>query len=190
MALGDVAKFVPEHRRQFVAAADHADQAQMHAQITAGQRKRVHRAVAPEQNLPGKPRIELGRQIAARARCREQRLPDALHILGQDWVVDIVRIAVDLARNAVAQAPLGTAAHVTAVAQRRQLQGGRPASRSAGLGLQTQWPGQPQRGDQNNTQHCECGHRDPLRLEGFDQNEYRRLKRELSGKVAGAIMPI
>ena len=121
MALRDVAEFVPQDRGQLVAVADHGNQPQVHAQVAARQGKGVDRAVAPQHDLPGKTLGQFGRQVTTRARCRQQGLPDALHVLGQHRVVQVVRIAVDFTRDAVPQAALVAAAHGAGVAQRRDL---------------------------------------------------------------------
>ncbi len=49
-----------------------------------------------------------------------QRLPDALHIFANHRVIDVVRVAVQLANDAVPQAPLLAAGQVAAVPQGRQ----------------------------------------------------------------------
>jgi len=46
-----------------------------------------------------------------------QALPDALNIFAQDGIVEIVGIAVEFARDSVAQPALGAAAHLHAIAQ-------------------------------------------------------------------------
>ena len=125
MALGDVAHFMGQHRREFVPAADHTNQAQVHTHVTTGQRKRVDAAVLAQQDLPRKPLLQLGRQLAARAGSGHQGLPDVLHIFDQHRVVDVVRVAVQLAGNTVTQTALGRRRHVAAVAQRGQLRQGR-----------------------------------------------------------------
>ena len=122
VALRDVAQLMRQHRRQLVTRADHADQAQMHPQIAARQRKGVDRAVPPQQDLPGKALLQLVRQLAARA-CRiDQVLPDAFHIFLQYRIVDVVRIAVERADDAVTQTPLVTGRRGRAIAQRGQAQ--------------------------------------------------------------------
>ena len=66
VALGYVAQLVAQHRGQFVAVAHHPHQPQMHAKVAPGQGKSVDRAVAPEQQFPGKGVGNLGGHIAAR----------------------------------------------------------------------------------------------------------------------------
>jgi hypothetical protein len=104
VALGDMAELVRQHRRQFIAAAHHPHQPQMQAKVGTGQGKGIDRAVAAQQNLPGVGLVELRGQLAALAGRRQQRLPDALHVFHEDRIVHIVRVAVQLAGNAVAQA--------------------------------------------------------------------------------------
>ena len=89
----------------------------MQAQIGTRQGKGIHGAVAPQQNLPGIGFIQLGRQVPALAGCRQQGLPNALHVLGEDGVIHVIRVTVELARNAVPQPALGTGRHVGAITQ-------------------------------------------------------------------------
>ena len=120
MALADVAQLVRQHRSEFIGRAHHPHQAQVHAQIATRQREGVDHAVAPKKELKRKALVQFGRDFAARARRSNQRLPHVLHVFGQLGIVDVVRIAVQLPRDAVAQAPLRARAHVPAVAQRGQ----------------------------------------------------------------------
>ena len=119
MALGHMAEFVGQHRGEFVSARHAGQKPQVQAKVAPRQCKSIHRAVAPQHDLPSKTRLQVCRQVATRTGCRQQRLPDRLHILGQHRVVQIVWIAVKLSGNAVAQASLGAAAQL-GVAQRRQ----------------------------------------------------------------------
>ena len=109
MALGHVAEFVRQHRRQFVARGGDVDQAQLQAEPAAGQRERVDDAVLAQQHLPGEAVVELRGEFAARAGGGQQPLPDVLHVLVQDGVVDVVRVAVQLARDPLAEFALGAA---------------------------------------------------------------------------------
>ena len=120
MALRYMAQLMRQHRSEFVAATDHAHQPQMHAQITARQRKGVHRAVAPQQHLPSKALVQIGRKLAARTRRRQQRLPQVVDIFIEHRVIDVVRVAVQLADDAVAQAAFIAQRQITAIAQRWQ----------------------------------------------------------------------
>ena len=117
MALSHLAQLVCQHRGQLVTRGHHANQAQVHTQVATGQRKGIHRAIAPQQHLPGKALIQLGRELAARARSRQQRLPQPLHIFHQHRVIDVVRVAVQLADDAVAQPALFARGEGTAIAQ-------------------------------------------------------------------------
>ena len=69
-----------------------ADQAQMQAQVAAGQCKRVDAAVFAQQNLPGKPAVDVDGQIASLTCSGQQGLPDALHIVTNHRVVQVVRV--------------------------------------------------------------------------------------------------
>ena len=81
MPLRDVAELVRQHRGQLVPAADHAQQAQVQAEVAPRQGEGVDRAVAPHEDLPGKGLVQLRQQFATLARRRQQGLPDALHIV-------------------------------------------------------------------------------------------------------------
>ena len=121
VALRYVTQLMPEHRCQFIAAANHRQQPQMNTKISARQRKRIDRAVAPEHDLPGKALTQFTAKVATQARRRQQRLPDALHIVDQHRIVNVIRVTVDFARNPVTQSALDIAAHLAAIPQRRQL---------------------------------------------------------------------
>ena len=125
MALGDVAELMPEHRGQLIAAGNDGHQPQMQPELAARQRKRVHRAVARQQDIPGIELLHVRAQIAAGAGGVQQGLPNALHIAGDDRIVHIVGIAVQAAGNTVAQAALGGGRHLGAVAQIGQVLGRR-----------------------------------------------------------------
>ena len=135
VALGHVAQLVAQHRGEFVAVAYHPHQPQVHAKVAPGQGKSVDRAVAPQQQFPGKGVSNLGRHLATRLGGRQQRLPQALHIFHGDRVVQIVGVAVQAARNVVAQAALGGRRHLGAVAQVGQ-RVGRPGFNRQRLRLQ------------------------------------------------------
>ena len=117
VALADVAEFVRQHRGQLVAAAHHAHQPQMHAQVAARQGKSVHAAVAPQQHRPGKALVQLLGQFAARAGRLAQRVQRGLHILLQRAVVEVVGVAVELADDVVANAPLVAHRQLQPIAQ-------------------------------------------------------------------------
>ena len=68
VALRDVAGFVGNHRGQLVAAADHADQPQIHAHIATGQRKCVDLAVLAQNQRPRKAVFQLLRKLTILAR--------------------------------------------------------------------------------------------------------------------------
>ena len=122
MALGDVGQLVRQHRGQFVGAGGQRDQPEVHADIAAGQREGVDAAVAPQKDLEGQLLRGVGRDLAALARRFDQRLPHALHIVEQRRVVQVGRVAADLAHDLLAQRTLGAQAELLAgrFAQRRQ----------------------------------------------------------------------
>ena len=119
MTLGHVRQLVAEHGGQLVPAGDNCHQPQVQSKIAAGQRKRVDRTVFAHHDFPGKAFVQLGAEVASQPCRRQQQLPDALHILGHHRVVNVVRVAVDFTRNAVAHASLVARRHVAAVAQVR-----------------------------------------------------------------------
>ena len=121
MALGHMAEFVRQHRCEFITRRHHPHQAQMHPQVATGQGKRVYRAVPSQQNLPGEALVQLGRQFSARPGRFHQRLPDALHIVCDDRIVDVVGVPVQLADDAVAQSALGAGGEIAAFAQGGQM---------------------------------------------------------------------
>ena len=118
MTLRYVAHLVGQHGRQFVSVAHDTYQAQMQTEITARQGKGVDGPVAPKHDLPSKALLDLGRHFAAGFRCSQQRLPDAVDVFEQDGIIQVVRVAVDLPRNAVAQAALGRCCERAVVTQR------------------------------------------------------------------------
>jgi hypothetical protein len=71
--------------------------------VGARKRKGVDRAVATQQNLPSIGLVQFGWSRSPRWRAAQQGLPDALHVLHQNRIVHIVRVAVQLSGNAVAQ---------------------------------------------------------------------------------------
>ena len=109
---------------------------EVHADKTAGQRKGVDAAVAHQEDLEGQLLGGFRRDLAALARRFEQRLPDTLQVLQQRRVVQVVRVAADLAHDLVAQVALGAEAEVLGrgLAQRRQphLRHGASVQRQAG----------------------------------------------------------
>ena len=115
-------QFVGQHRSQLVAGAGDGDQAQVHADIAAGQRKGVDAAVAHQEDFPGQLLRGVGGDLAALARRLDQRLPDALHVVEQRRVVQVGRVAPDLAHDLLAQRALGADAELLArfFAQRGQ----------------------------------------------------------------------
>ena len=121
MALSHMAELVRQNRSQFILVRRHAKQAQVQTEPAPRQRESVDGPVLAEQHLPGKTFIQFGCEIAALASGRQQRLPDALHVLNQQWIVDVIGIAEQLASDALSQLALGADIHVARVAQGRQL---------------------------------------------------------------------
>ena len=122
VALGDVGQLVCHDGGQLIAAGYRTDQAQMHAQITTGQGKGVDAFIATQQNLPGKTLFQLWRHVSTCLGRLYQRLPDAHHISLQLRIVNVVRVAVQRADDAVPQAALFTAGDLCAVAHIGQRQ--------------------------------------------------------------------
>ena len=121
MTLCHMAELMRQHGGEFIATADDPDQTQVQTKISAWQGKRVDAAVTAKHDLPGKTLVKFRRQISAQSCRSKQGLPDRLHIVAQDGVIDIVRIAVDLTGDAVSEAPLRRRPQLAAVAQCRQL---------------------------------------------------------------------
>ncbi len=106
MALRDVGQLVGEDRGQLVAQRGHRDQPEVQADVAAGQRKGVDRAVAHGEDLPGEGRVGVGADVTARARGRQQRRPQRLQVVEQQRVVEVGRVAADLAHDLLADAAL------------------------------------------------------------------------------------
>jgi hypothetical protein len=113
---------VREHGGEFVARSGHRDQAEVHADIAAGQRERIDASVAHQEHLPREARIGLGVDVAALACRSDQRFPDRLQVLEQQRVIEVVRVAPDVAHHLFAQPPLGARPKITRhrVAERGQ----------------------------------------------------------------------
>ena len=120
MPLRDMAQLVRQHGGHLIGAGDRTDQPQMHAKIAARQGKGIDAAVADQKHVPGKALVQFCRQLAARAGSGHQRLPDALQIIHQHRVIDIVRVAVKADGDAVANAAFCRCRKLGVVAQRRQ----------------------------------------------------------------------
>ena len=69
------------------------DQAEVHADVAAGQREGVDAAVAHQEGFPGEALVDVGADVAALARRGDQRLPERLQVLEQHRVVEVVRVA-------------------------------------------------------------------------------------------------
>ena len=100
--------------------AHHPDQAQVHAQVATGQCKRVHRTVAPEQDAPGKPLLQFGRQLSSVCSRADQGGPQELDVLVEHGVFQEIGVAVQFAGDAVAQLALGAEGDAFAIAQAGQ----------------------------------------------------------------------
>ena len=92
VALRDVRHLVAEHRSELVARAGDGDQAEVHADVAAGQGECVDARVAHEERLPGEALVDVGGDVAEAAPAATERLPDRLQVLEQQRVVDVVRI--------------------------------------------------------------------------------------------------
>ena len=112
-------ELVREHAGQLIACGHCAHQAQMQSEISTGQRKGIDTAVFANHDFP-RELLLLDGDITPFARSGEQRLPDALHIGTDDGIVDVVRVAVNLACDTRAEFLLSGYAHFLAVAQLRQ----------------------------------------------------------------------
>jgi len=125
----ELRQLVRQHRGELVAVERHGDEAEVHADEAAGQREGIHRAVAHEEDFPGKEALGVGVDVATRARRLHQRLPQRFHVGLQHRVVEPIGVAARLAHDLLAQAPLGAYAEILRgrLAQRRQphLRGGR-----------------------------------------------------------------
>ena len=119
--LGDVAELVGQHRGQLVLAGHLGNQAQVHAHVAAGQRKRIYGAVTAQKHRPGKSVFELGRQFAPLLRPLQQTAPNAPHVFIEQGVVYVVGVAKQLAGNAITQLALCRHADFHPVAQAGQL---------------------------------------------------------------------
>ena len=117
MALGHMAEFVRQDRSQLGAALGCGDQPQVKAHITAGQSKRVHRAITRQQNHPGIQVFLRRQRLAPLPGRRQQRLPDGFHVIHQHQVGQVIRVAVQIPHDAVAHAPFGGGRQSIAVAQ-------------------------------------------------------------------------
>ena len=121
--LRHVRQLVPEHRRELVAGDGDGDQAEVHADEAAGQGERVDALVAHQERLPGEALVDVGGDVAEAAAGGHERIPDRLHVLEQQRIVEIVRIDPDLAHDLVADLALGADAEVGGIriAERRQV---------------------------------------------------------------------
>ena len=121
MPLGDVAEFVRQHRGQFIFAIDDGNQPKMHAKIAPRQGKGIDAAITSKRHIPGKRGFQFGQELTTLAGTLQQALPDALHVLPQHRVIDVIRVTVERTRNAITQPAFGRHAHFGAIAQSRQL---------------------------------------------------------------------
>ena len=148
-----MAKLMCQHRRQLVRRLRGRNQTQVHTQISPGQGKGVHPPVTRHQQLPGQLFAQLQRHLACVHRGLEQGRPHRLHIVAHHHIVQVIGVAIQVACNAVAQAPLGGQAHHLSVAQM-----GQGVARAHGLRLRRR---ATDRGQQ--AQHC---HRQPGATQG------------------------
>ena len=115
-----MAQLMGQHGGHLIGAGDGTDQPQMHAKIATRQGKGIDAAVADQKHVPGKAFVQFRRQLAPRAGSGHQRLPDALQIIHQHRVIDVVRVAVKADGDAVANAAFCRSRKLGIVAQRRQ----------------------------------------------------------------------
>ena len=107
MALGHMAQLMGQDGSQLIPARHNAHQPEMHPKVGSGQGKRIDRPVPPQQQAPRILRIQLGWQLPARSCGCHKRQPNALYVVANDGVVEVVGVAIELAGNAVTQAALG-----------------------------------------------------------------------------------
>ncbi len=117
VALRDVAQLVRQHRGQLLGALRHREQAQVDAQVAAGQGKGVDAALARNHQLPGQALGQLGRHLATLLGGGQQGLPQELQVVDEHGVVEVVRVPVNAAGNAVAKPALGGHGETFAVAE-------------------------------------------------------------------------
>ncbi len=127
VALRYVAEFVRQHAGQFLRALGDRQQPQVHPHVTARQGKCVHGLGAVDHQLPGQALIQLRRHIAALARRAEQWPPDRLQVVHQHRIVQVIGVAVDLARDLVTQPALVGDGEFGAIAQTGQAATGQGA---------------------------------------------------------------
>ena len=107
VALRDVRHLVREHRGELVARRRHRDQAEVDADVAAGQRECVDARIADQERLPGEARSMSAVMLPSERDCGDERLPDRLEVLEQQRVVDVVGVDADLAHDLVAELALG-----------------------------------------------------------------------------------
>ena len=117
MPLRYVAELVRHDGGQLIGTADHGDQAGVYAKIAARQREGVNAPVTHQHHVPSEALFELVAQLTARPSGIHQRLPDALHIVAQHRVVNVVGVSKNTHGNAVAQPPLARSRELGAVTQ-------------------------------------------------------------------------
>ncbi len=142
VALRHMRQLVRQHRSDFVGAGAHGQQAQVQAQVAAGQGKGIHAALAAEQQLPGKALGQFGRDLAPALRRLHQGLPNGLQVVVQQRVVKKIGVAVNAAHDLLAQAALLAQAQARGIAQTRQ-GAGAEAGRCCHSTHSTQSQGQP-----------------------------------------------
>jgi hypothetical protein len=107
LALAQVRELVGEHRGQLVTASGDADQAQVHPHAPARQCEGIEAAVAQQEDVPGEGLVDVGLDVAAPARRGHQGLPQGLHVVEQQRVVQPSRVAPQLLHDLFAVAALG-----------------------------------------------------------------------------------
>ena len=116
VALRDVAEFMAHDRGELVSVGDGSDQPQVHPHVTTGERERVHAFVTHQQQVPRESVCQLGRHLAELTGRVTQRPPNALQVIDQHGVVQVVGVRHQLAHDGLAQTALLRHAHAVAVA--------------------------------------------------------------------------
>ena len=84
----------------------------MHAHIAAGQGEGIDAWVAHQEHFPRKALVQVSVQVTQRFRPGHERRPNRLHVVQQERVVDVVRVAPNLAHDLLAQTALSADAEV------------------------------------------------------------------------------
>ncbi|MEY4257111.1 MAG: hypothetical protein RJA56_12 [Pseudomonadota bacterium] len=154
VALRHVAELVRHHAGDFRGTVGGGDQPQIHTHVTTGQGEGVDAFVSRDDQLPRKALGQLGTDVAAFLCGFEQGLPQQLQVVAEHRVVDVIGVAVNALRDAIAQAPLLGNGHALLVAQAGQ--GGLGHAQGCRQGTQNHPAKTPRagRGVRTQTLHC------------------------------------